>query len=649
MKTQRNNKNNKNKHSKTRKNIIPKYYNDFYSNINFNWLKNIKIKKNNTSVNEFVLRQDKTDKYLQKIIENTSISNPISHIYTKFQKYNNTETENVFHDMINQLDNLRTDKTNIWKFLSLLDKNMINQPFNVNISHDDKDYSKFIVYIESGGIPFDTRKYYFNMGKYEKIRKKYSQFVKNIFNFVFGNYHNYNTENVIKVEKILASYMYSVEDYRNPDITYNKKSIDELEQLGFNWNEYGNKMNYKNIKNVIVTNPNYVKNVTKILKNNWNSEEWKPYWIYKFIMFFSGFHKEWNHENFLFFSKYLMGQEKKTPIKEIALDYTNLFMNTTINKMYINSIDLKDQKIYIHNLCKKLVNIFRKRLRNNCWLSFETKGKAIEKLENISFVIGNKNKYMNDPNISFNNGNNIQTFLKYYKWNLETKQKLLNTSIDLDIWDKYQGINVFNVNAYYLPNTNEIILPYAYIQKPFVNLNKGLEYNIAWLGATIAHEMCHAFDDEGSKYDHNGNYKNWWTEVDISEYKKKQKDIILLYEKYAKQIDNRIIDGKLSLGENIADIGGLLVCEELLMDHYNENNITGNTRINKLKEFYKYYVESWRSKNSTKRDNLIMDQNEHLIAKYRANCSLMKSDLFKNTYNIKKGDYMFIEKNEVIW
>ena len=175
MKTQRNNKNNKNKnkHSKTRKNIIPKYYNDFYSNINFNWLKNITIKKNNTSVNEFVLRQDKIEKYLQKLIENTSISNPISHIYTKFQKYNNTETENVFHDMINQLDNLRTDKTNIWSFLCLLDKNMINQPFNVNISHDDKDYSKFIVYIDSGGIPFDTRKYYFNMGKYEKIRKKY--------------------------------------------------------------------------------------------------------------------------------------------------------------------------------------------------------------------------------------------------------------------------------------------------------------------------------------------------------------------------------------------------------------------------------------------------------------------------------------------
>jgi len=650
MNTRKNNRNNKNKKQhRTRKSIIPKYHNDFYSYINFNWLKNIVIKQNKTTVNDFSLRQDKTDNHLQKLIENISNSDPINHIYTIFQKYSNQESEQLFHKMINQFENLRNDKKNLWKFICLLDKNMINQPFNVNISHDDKDNSKFIVYIDSGGIPFDTRKYYFNMGKYAKIRKKYSQFIKNIFNLVFGNYHNYNTENVIKIEKIVASYMYSIEDYRNPDITYNKKTVDELQKLGFNWDEYGTKMNYKNVKKVIVTNPTYVKNITRILQNNWNSEEWKPYWIYKFIMFYSDFHKEWSNETFLFFSKYLMGQEKKKPLKQTALEYTTTFLNTRINKMYINSIDLKNEIKYINNLCKKLVNVFRKRLRNNCWLSFETKEKAIVKLENISFVIGHKNKFMEDPTISFKNGNNIQNFLKYYEWNFENKQKLLNTTTDIEVWDKYQGIDVFNVNAYYLPTTNEIILPYAYIQKPFINLNKDIEYNLAWVGATIAHEMCHAFDDEGSKYDHNGNYKTWWTENDIKAYNKKQKDIIVLYEKYAKQTDNRIIDGKLSLGENIADIGGLLVCEELLMDFYNENNITGDTRINKLKDFYKYYAISWRSKNHRKRDNLIMDQNEHLIAKYRANCSLMKSDLFRNTYNIKKGDYMFLEKNEVIW
>ena len=652
MTTQKINKKNKLKNTsknKTRKNVIPKYQNDFYSYVNHSWLKNIVIKKNRTTANEFVLLQDKSNKHLHRVIHNLPKNDPINDVYLNFQKFNNSETEQMFHKMTNNLDDLRKDKNNLWELLSILDKNMIDQPFHINISYDDKCNSKFIVYIDSSGISLDTRKYYFNMGKYEKIRKRYLRFIQTIFHFIFGKYHNFNTDNVLKVEKLLASNMYHIEEYRNPDITYNKKTIEELESLGFNWKKYGNNMNYNNIKTVIVTNPKYIKNTCILLKNNWNSEEWKPYWIFKLILFYSNFHKEWNGEKFLFFSKYLMGQEKNTPLKQVALNYTEQIFNARINKMYVNSINLKNEINYIEELCKKLVNIFRKRLQNNCWLSFDTKQKAIHKLENITFVIGHKNKYMNDPTISFKNGHNIENYLKYCQWNLNEKQKLINTSVNKDVWDKYQDVNVFDVNAYYLPNTNEIVLPHAYIQSPFINLNKPIEYNVAWLGATIGHEMCHAFDDEGSKYDHNGNYKNWWSEKDVSEYKKKQKDIIILYEKYAKQIDNRKIDAELSLGENIADIGGLLVCEELLLDYYNEKNIKGEKRINKLKEFYTYFAESWRSKNSAKRDNLIMDQNEHLISKYRANCSLMKSDLFRSTYNIQKGDYMYLEKNEVIW
>ena len=142
-------KKNKNKSkSKTRKNIIPKYQNDFYSYVNHSWLKNTIIKKNRTSANEFVIRQDNSNKHLHSIINKLSTNDPINDVYLNFQKFNNAESEKLFHKMINKLNDLRKDKNNLWDFLSLLDKNMIDQPFDVNISYDDKCNSKFIVFID---------------------------------------------------------------------------------------------------------------------------------------------------------------------------------------------------------------------------------------------------------------------------------------------------------------------------------------------------------------------------------------------------------------------------------------------------------------------------------------------------------------------
>ena len=208
--------------------------------------------------------------------------------------------------------------------------------------------------------------------------------------------------------------------------------------------------------------------------------------------------------------------------------------------------------------------------------------------------------------------------------------------------------NVYDVNAYYNSLENELVFPNAILQPPFVDVEKDFAYNLASIGATIGHEMLHAFDDDGYYYDENGVYieNGWWRENDKKMYEVKQKKIVKQYEDAAK-LDKLKIDGSLTLSENIADVGGFLLAEAVLIDYLNEKEIYGERQDKYLKEFYTSYARNWRSNKSIQVFKKSLREDEHSHSKYRVNCVLSNSKNFQRVFDIKPGDKMYFEPEDI--
>ena len=229
----------------------------------------------------------------------------------------------------------------------------------------------------------------------------------------------------------------------------------------------------------------------------------------------------------------------------------------------------------------------------------------------------------------------------------------LSNKLDVPVIDwnhmTMTGKQSYNVNAYYMANENTIYIPCAYLQQPFIDLNeRGIEYNLANIGYTLTHEMSHCLDDFGSQYDENGNLYDWWTPADKKQFKSRVGNIIKQYETFA-GYDGVKMDASLSVGENIADISGLAICEEYLQDVHNKNNYTVPLRTLSFQTFFVYNAIQSRQKIEDIAFKAQLKVNPHPMEKYRVNCPLSRLKLFKNIYNIKKGDKMYWGNDQPFW
>jgi putative endopeptidase len=267
----------------------------------------------------------------------------------------------------------------------------------------------------------------------------------------------------------------------------------------------------------------------------------------------------------------------------------------------------------------------------------------------MSFAIGYRNKFAEDPDCDFDDYDDFSNNSKYLNWLLKKFRKEVNKRIlDNSYWLVNEEMNVFNVNAFYNNVENQLILPNALLQKPVVDLSKDITYNLAHIGFAIAHEMIHAFDIEGSKFNEKGELNYWWTDGDIEKYRTLQKEVIKQYEDIAKK-DGIIIDGQLTLSENIADISALHLVEDTLEDYLISKNITGENQNLYFKKLYRYFAQQWRTLMSTKKEKSMVMIDEHSLARYRVNCVLMRSKRFQQIFDIHSYDGMYypLDMNEI--
>jgi putative endopeptidase len=525
--------------------------------------------------------------------------------------------------------------------------------FRSNISAPQLTIYDYQIYIEDVADDQNTKKYK------KEFKRKYFEFINEMFDLCLGKGHNLAAEDVwdCEFDILYALGCNSVKDDNNDG--YNIVSKKEaLENYNFDWEKMAKKIGYTDVPNqFICTSKNYLKCILKTLLTDdaWKGKKWRTYYLYIAFRQIMRFHNKWRHVYYEFHGKFVKGQPIPYPQEIYPVFGLSFCFNTFLTNEYIDRNKKQQYIDYTRNLAADLLSVYKRIIKRNTWLSPNTKKYALLKLENIHLQIGSPKILREDPILDYSNKNAYQNLRKVAYWRTKKMISLDGKSSDVDIpvmdWEDFKliGKQSYIVNAFYTPTENSIYIPLAYLQKPFIDLDeRGIEYNLAHIGYTLGHEMSHCLDDMGSKFDENGNLRNWWTKHDRRIFNSKVNNVIKQYEHFARY-DGIKMDARLSTGENLADISGLAICEEYLRDFQDKNEDIVPIRALSFHAFFVYIAIQARQKIF---DEAIMAQlktNPHPMDKYRTNCPLARLELFRSLYNIKKKDKMYWPTTDTIW
>jgi putative endopeptidase len=657
--------------------------NDFFSYVNETWIKKVKLTKRDikylTKIDNFQITQYKTFEQLSKILENyisknnSIVSVEMKNLWQSALNFNPLEnSKSHIKHIIEHIDNLRKDKNNLWKMLAFINKNELTSPFGPfswEVGPDKKNSQEYVNYLEPHIFAiFDMSVYYdsnFSEKQKEEYKKKYQHFfinyVTKLFHAIAPNDHTLNADSVFEIGQTFFQLFAKNDPTLKEDSQYyNKISEKEaLEKYGFNWSEYCKALGYESIPEFFITsNINYFKFCTELLINEWNSEKWRPYWIWIFARYIARLTNKWHHIFYEFYGiqeKGMLGSFRSN-IKHPALLFMALGFNPILNNEYIDYSFNEQVVIFSKDLAENLRNIFIGRLNRNTWLSEKTRKYSILKLDKLEINIGAKKiDWTPDmlPLLNFSPTQFIDNVLKILNWRhnifLQKNIKMMNTIAKID-WTQYPAkitsLPSYIVNAQYVPYKNAFFVSNAYLQKPFINLNEyGIQFNLANIGFTMCHELSHALDDLGSKYDIYGNIYDWWTKPDRAKFNKIQKDLIKQYEQFAKY-DNINYKADLSVGEDIADISGLSISEEYLRDFCIKNKYPPPVIYNYFRIFYVYFALQMKQKIHKESVKYELLTNPHPIDKFRTNVTLSRSPFFRAIFNIQPNDHMYWNNKE---
>ena len=647
---------------------------DFYNYINYQWLKNITVDEQQqyiVQIDDFRLAQDKVYYELDKIIID----------YIKHNKNNLSKNLKNYYDSIISMNSINDSKklaieavetitsyvkkNNPWSLLAFINSNEMTAayaPFVWSVNPDDKHPDIFRCYLQPHHFILIDLNVYYDDGtdiKYkQQYRDEFKKYVKNVFDICLGKGHGFNSSDVFDVEVEIFNALGCADITSQEEKSYNKVMSDEcINKYSFDWNEFTKCLGYKKTPDFFITTTlNYLKCGSELLTKNWNTPKWITYWIFLLLKKIVRITRDWEHISFDFYGKFERGQQSINKSDAVSASlYMSVPFNTFLTNKYMEKYSDPQKLEYVSILSKDLLTTFKLILEKNTWLSPKTKKYALYKLSKFKFIIGKPENLREDPMLNY--GTNLNDNMnKIFEWRhkkfIELEGKPV-VDIPMMDWTQYPvkmtGTQAYIVNASYTPAKNAIYINQGYIQKPFVDLDeRGIEYNLAHLGFTLGHEMSHGFDDMGSKYDAKGVLNDWWTKEDKKKFKAIQKDIIKQYEYFAAR-DGIKFDASIGIGEDMADISGMAICNNYLKSFQDNNKDIIPISNLGFQAFYTYYAVQQRQLVGKKSLSAQLKTNPHPLNKYRCNIPLSRSKIFRALYNVKKGDGMWWYNTDTIW
>jgi predicted metalloendopeptidase len=649
--------------------------NDFYDYINYQWIKDVSLENQQkyiTQIDDFRLTQHQVYEELNGIIldyiktHDDKLSKNLKNFYNSVIKTNPKDyTRRLAKEAVKTIDDLIAEN-NPWKMLAFFNKDEMiahKAPFVWSLNPDEKNAQVYSSYITPHQFTILDVTVYYDDGKdveyKNKYRKEFKKSCQKIFNTLLGP-NEFNGKDIFDVEvDILNAFLCTTDlTAKEDEESYNKIHGNEaLSKYGFDWKEFSHQLDFKQMPaTFITTSKKYLKCGCDIFLQNWNTPKWRSYWIWILLSRLARITSGYEKLNYEFSGKFERGQEQINKADAVSASlYMSVPFNTFLTNEYVKKYENSQALQYVKTMCDDIKIVYKKILTRNSWLQPSTKAYALKKLEHFNFVYGKPEGLREDPDLNYGTilYDNMQ---KITEWR-HSKFIELNgkPTIDIPIMDwslypvKMVGTQAYIVNASYTPSKNSIYINSGYIQKPFIDLDeRGIEYNLAHIGYTIGHELSHAFDDTGSKYGWDGNLNDWWTDTDKKKYKLIQKDVIKQYEEFAAR-DGIKFDASIGIGEDLADISGLAICDEYLRDFQDKNSDLIPIRYLSYEAFYTYFAFQNRQVVTKKALAAQLKTNPHPLDKYRTNIPLSRSKIFRALYNVKQGDGMWWHNTDTIW
>ncbi len=633
---------------------------DFYQYANGGWMQKNPLKPEYSRYGTFDKLQEDNLEALRKLTEKMAATagsdDPVAAKIGLFLKTGmdtaaiNQTGIKPLEPLLKQIEGL-VSREEVKEFLISMHSQSISPLFNIFAEADSKNSQWMLAWLWQGGLGMPDRDYYLeDSPRMKEIREKYLDYIIKIL-VLSGKDENdarKAAQLIFELETQLAKASMSRLAMRDPDNVYHKMSLAQLQKEvpQISWKRYFEGIGVTDPGEVNIAQPDFFKAAGELL-DKVPVETWKLYFYWTVLNESAPYVSEpFEQAHFTFYGKTMSGKEEMQPRWKRVLNTASSALGEAIGEAYVKEYFPPEAKQRMLILVENLRKALAERIQNLTWMSDTTKQKALEKLAAMKVKIGYPDKWRDYSELKVGESSYVENVIEADRFNRAYMLSKVNKPVDPMEWH----MTPQTVNAYYNPSNNEIVFPAGILQPPFFSMTADDAVNYGAIGMVIGHEMTHGFDDEGRKFDKDGNLREWWTEEDSKRFNERAEILVKQYDQFV-VLDSIHANGKLTLGENIADLGGLNVA-------YTAFKMTeegkSNTKIDGFtpdQRFFLGYAHVWAQ---NIRDQEILRRTKedvHSLGRFRVNGPLRNMPEFYKAFEIKPGDPMFLPEEEraVIW
>ncbi|HEX8137532.1 MAG TPA: M13 family metallopeptidase [Pyrinomonadaceae bacterium] len=624
---------------------------DFYQFANGNWLKATQIPAAFSTWGSFNVLAENNRNTLRGILEDAakkqtaargSNEQKIGDFYASCMDEAKREAQGVKplqpeFDRIEKIKDLRDFQAEV----AHLHRQAIPTLFGFGSLPDLKNSSMVGAFAGQGGLSLPNRDYYTkDDDKSKELREKFVQHVGRMFQLLGDDPDRAaaNAKTVMAIETRLAQNSRSPVELRDFTKQYNMMNLAQLKSLtpNFSWPDYFQGIGATNIKEINVGHPEFFQAVDKMLTEVPLSD-WKTYLRWQLITATaSALSSKFDNENFDFFYRTLEGRKEQYPRWRRCVAATDAYLGEALGPVYVAKAFTPESKARMQTMINNLITAFRERISKLDWMSDETRREAISKLDAFKQKIGYPEKWIDYSSLNVTRDSYLENVLRSGQFAQARDLNKINKPVDRTEW----GMTPPTVNAYNNWLYNEIVFPAGILQAPFFSPQADDAINYGAIGAVIGHEITHGFDDQGAKFDREGNLKNWWTAADLKNFEQRSECIVKQFGAY--EVEKGLnMQGKLVAGESIADLGGLYVAYDAF-----QKSMQGKPRPEKIggftpeQRFFLGWAQVWAEKATPEYERLMAQSNPHPLARFRVNGPLSNMPAFAEAFQCKTGDAM---------
>jgi len=628
-------------------NLAVKPGDDFYQYANGEWLKKNPVPASKTSWGSFNLLREKSLDAMKSLLDDAAKTTAKGRLYQMVGDFYASGMDSAAIDnkgfdplkadlgRVDQVKN-KADVLNEMAYQRTQGNSML---FGFYVGQDRKNVSKYLPQLGQGGTTLPDRDYYLkNDPRSQKIRDAYRDHLTKMFGLI-GEEPSRSSQNadlIIRLETALAKAQMARVEMRDPYKTYNKLTVADLSKQtpGMNWADMMPKMGVRGQDTILVQNLGFMRSTDSLLTAT-PVEDIKTYMRWNLLKGAASYLSDpFVKQNFAF-SKVLSGQKEQTPRWQRMSSLIDGTLGDLLGQLYVQQYFKPEAKQRMLVLVDNLEASFKEHINALDWMSADTKKRALIKLTSFKRKIGYPDKWKNYDGVTIRRDDFYGNVKSANKWSYNYMVTRLGQPVDKTEW----GMTPPTVNAYYNPVNNEIAFPAAILQFPFFDAEADDAVNYGGIGAVIGHEMTHGFDDSGRQYDSDGTLRDWWTKDDATNFKKRADQVKEQFFGF-RVLDSLKVNGQLTLGENLADLGGLAIAYDAFKKTKQGKGKAEIDGFTPEQRFFLSWAQVWRTNTLPETQAQLILTDPHAPGQYRCNGPLANIDAWYKAFNVQSGDKM---------